>query len=100
MWLKYQCLKCLHVASLAINGIIYSLKGLRMYTNQLVRWHLINMGSPKDFQSVHFHGQTFLHKKTTSYRQSIYPLLPGKHSLYTDLLISDKKARLYSLKSC
>uniref|UniRef100_A0A8D3DBC5 ferroxidase n=1 Tax=Scophthalmus maximus TaxID=52904 RepID=A0A8D3DBC5_SCOMX len=60
-----------------INGIIYNLKGLRMYTNQLVRWHLINMGSPKDFQSVHFHGQTFLHKKITSYRQAVYPLLPG-----------------------
>uniref|UniRef100_A0A8D3AH48 ferroxidase n=1 Tax=Scophthalmus maximus TaxID=52904 RepID=A0A8D3AH48_SCOMX len=61
----------------SINGIIYNLKGLRMYTNQLVRWHLINMGSPKDFQSVHFHGQTFLHKKITSYRQAVYPLLPG-----------------------
>ncbi|XP_042350292.1 coagulation factor V [Plectropomus leopardus] len=61
----------------SINGIIYSLKGLRMYTNQLVRWHLINMGSPRDFQSIHFHGQTFLHKKITSYRQAVYPLLPG-----------------------
>ncbi|XP_071340273.1 coagulation factor V [Trachinotus anak] len=61
----------------SINGIIYNLKGLRMYTDHLVRWHLINMGSPKDFQSVHFHGQTFLHKKTTSYRQAVYPLLPG-----------------------
>uniref|UniRef100_A0A671Y3N9 ferroxidase n=1 Tax=Sparus aurata TaxID=8175 RepID=A0A671Y3N9_SPAAU len=61
----------------SINGIIYNLKGLRMYTNQLVCWHLINMGSPKDFQSVHFHGQTFLHRKTTSYRQAVYPLLPG-----------------------
>ncbi|XP_041663458.1 coagulation factor V [Cheilinus undulatus] len=61
----------------SINGIIYNLKGLRMYTNQLVAWHLINMGSPKDFQSVHFHGQTFLHKKTNSYRQAVHPLLPG-----------------------
>lgn len=64
--------------SKAINGIIYNLKGLRMYTNQLVNWHLINMGSPRDYQSVHFHGQTFLHKKTTSYRQAVFPLLPGK----------------------
>uniref|UniRef100_A0A3Q4HQX0 Coagulation factor V n=1 Tax=Neolamprologus brichardi TaxID=32507 RepID=A0A3Q4HQX0_NEOBR len=62
---------------LAINGIIHSLKGLRMYTNQLVTWHLINMGSPNDFHSVHFHGQTFIHKKSTSYRQAVYPLLPG-----------------------
>uniref|UniRef100_A0A669BB47 ferroxidase n=1 Tax=Oreochromis niloticus TaxID=8128 RepID=A0A669BB47_ORENI len=54
-----------------------SLKGLRMYTNQLVTWHLINLGSPNDIHSVHFHGQTFIHKKTTSYRQAVYPLLPG-----------------------
>uniref|UniRef100_A0A665V4S1 Coagulation factor V n=1 Tax=Echeneis naucrates TaxID=173247 RepID=A0A665V4S1_ECHNA len=61
----------------SINGIIFNLKGLRMYTNQLARWHLINMGSPKDVQSIHFHGQTFLNKKTSSYRQAVYPLLPG-----------------------
>ncbi|XP_077393254.1 coagulation factor V isoform X2 [Festucalex cinctus] len=61
----------------SINGITYSLKGLRMYTNQLIRWHLINMGSPKDFQSIHFHGQTFLHTTTTSNRHAVYPLLPG-----------------------
>ncbi|CAB1421067.1 unnamed protein product [Pleuronectes platessa] len=61
----------------SINGIIYNLKGLRMSTQQLVHWHLINMGSPKDFQSVYFHGQTFLHRGTSSYRQAVYPLLPG-----------------------
>ncbi|KAM4557980.1 coagulation factor V isoform 2-T2 [Odontesthes bonariensis] len=61
----------------SINGIIHSLKGLRMYTNQLVCWHLINMGSPIDFHSVNFHGQTFIHKKTKGYRQAVYPLLPG-----------------------
>uniref|UniRef100_A0A3B5MK47 Coagulation factor V n=1 Tax=Xiphophorus couchianus TaxID=32473 RepID=A0A3B5MK47_9TELE len=61
----------------AINGIIYSLKGLRMYTNQLVRWHLINMGSPKDVHSVYFHGQTFQDVKTKRYRQAVFPLLPG-----------------------
>ncbi|XP_066542296.1 coagulation factor V isoform X2 [Hoplias malabaricus] len=61
----------------AINGIIYSLKGLRMYTNQLVKWHLINMGSPKDFHSINFHGQTFVNKHTQDQRQGVYPLLPG-----------------------
>ncbi|XP_060944214.1 coagulation factor V [Limanda limanda] len=61
----------------SINGIIYNLKGLRMSTHQLVHWHLINMGSPKDFQSVHFHGQTFLYRGTSSSRQAVYPLLPG-----------------------
>uniref|UniRef100_A0A3Q2C9B7 Coagulation factor V n=1 Tax=Cyprinodon variegatus TaxID=28743 RepID=A0A3Q2C9B7_CYPVA len=61
----------------SINGIIYSLKGLRMYTNQLVKWHLINMGSPKDVHSVYFHGQTFTHVKSRSSRQAVFPLLPG-----------------------
>jgi len=67
----------LHFVSSAINGIIYSLKGLRMYTKQLVKWHLINMGSPKDLHSVHFHGQTFINKELKDHRQGVYPLLPG-----------------------
>ena len=65
------------LCSPAINGIVYSLKGLRMYTDQVVRWHLLNMGSQRDVHSVYFHGQTFLHKQTKSYRQSVFPLLPG-----------------------
>uniref|UniRef100_A0A3Q4ACE4 Plastocyanin-like domain-containing protein n=1 Tax=Mola mola TaxID=94237 RepID=A0A3Q4ACE4_MOLML len=88
----------------SINGIVYNLKGLRMYTNQLVCWHLINMGSPHDFQSVHFHGQTFLHKKTTSYRRAIYPLLPGGHNCllikcnnYYSQIVFFLKVTLYSI---
>ncbi|XP_060784747.1 coagulation factor V [Neoarius graeffei] len=61
----------------AINGIVYSLKGLRMYANRLVHWHLINMGSPKDFHSIHFHGQTFVKKHNDPHRQGVFPLLPG-----------------------
>ncbi|XP_072301026.1 coagulation factor V [Eucyclogobius newberryi] len=79
-----------------INGIIHSLKGLRMYTNQLVRWHLINMGSPKDFQSVHFHGQTFLHKKIKSYKQAVYPLLPGS---FATLEMIPSKPGLWQLET-
>ncbi|KAK2905616.1 coagulation factor V isoform X1 [Channa argus] len=80
----------------SINGIIYNLKGLRMYTNQLVCWHLINLGSHKDFQSVHFHGQTFLHKKTTSYRQAVYPLLPGS---FATLEMYPSKPGLWQLET-
>ncbi|KAL2081363.1 hypothetical protein ACEWY4_023216 [Coilia grayii] len=61
----------------AINGIVYALKGLRMYTNQLANWHLINMGAANDVQSIHFHGQTFLNHQSKLHRQSVYPLLPG-----------------------
>ncbi|XP_078118780.1 coagulation factor V [Sander vitreus] len=80
----------------SINGITYNLKGLRMYTKQLVCWYLINMGSPKDFQSVHFHGQTFLHKKTTSYRQAVYPLLPGS---FATLEMYPSKPGLWQLET-
>ncbi|XP_059198172.1 coagulation factor V [Centropristis striata] len=80
----------------SINGIIFSLKGLRMYTNQLVCWHLINMGSPKDFQSIHFHGQTFLHKKISSYRQAVHPLLPGS---FTTLEMYPSKPGLWQLET-
>ncbi|XP_037543004.1 coagulation factor V [Nematolebias whitei] len=79
-----------------INGIIYSLKGLRMYTKQLVRWHLINMGSPKDFQSIHFHGQTFIHKKTKDYRQAVHPLLPGS---FATLEMYPSKPGLWQLET-
>ncbi|KAK2840349.1 hypothetical protein Q5P01_014089 [Channa striata] len=80
----------------SINGIIFNLKGLRMYNNHLVCWHLINLGSPKDFQSINFHGQTFLHKKTTSYRQAVYPLLPGS---FATLEMYPSKPGLWQLET-
>ncbi|XDV30260.1 hypothetical protein PO909_033215 [Leuciscus waleckii] len=80
----------------AINGIIYSLKGLRMYTNQLVKWHLINMGSPKDLHSVHFHGQTFINKELKDHRQGVYPLLPGG---FATLEMLPSKPGLWQLES-
>uniref|UniRef100_A0AAR2IT94 ferroxidase n=1 Tax=Pygocentrus nattereri TaxID=42514 RepID=A0AAR2IT94_PYGNA len=80
----------------SINGIIYSLKGLRMYTKQLVKWHLINMGSPKDFHSIHFHGQTFLNKHTRDQRQGVYPLLPGG---FATLEMEPSKPGLWLLES-
>ncbi|XP_069492582.1 coagulation factor V [Ambystoma mexicanum] len=61
----------------AINGIIYNLPGLKMYTNELVRWHLLNMGGLKDIHVVHFHGQTFTEKNNHESQLSAYPLLPG-----------------------
>ncbi|KAA0715627.1 V Activated protein C cofactor Coagulation factor [Triplophysa tibetana] len=80
----------------AINGIIYSLKGLRMYTNQVAKWHLINMGSPKDLHSVHFHGQTFINKELRDHRQGVYPLLPGG---FATLEMLPSKPGLWQLES-
>ncbi|XP_009979414.1 PREDICTED: coagulation factor V [Tauraco erythrolophus] len=61
----------------AINGITYNLQGLRMYEGELVRWHLLNMGGPKDIHVVHFHGQTFIEQGQPKYQLGTYPLLPG-----------------------
>uniref|UniRef100_A0A8C6X341 Plastocyanin-like domain-containing protein n=1 Tax=Naja naja TaxID=35670 RepID=A0A8C6X341_NAJNA len=39
----------------AINGIPYQLQGLKMYKDENVHWHLLNMGGPKDIHVVNFH---------------------------------------------
>ncbi|XP_077472587.1 coagulation factor V [Stigmatopora argus] len=80
----------------SINGIMYNLKGLRMYTNQSVYWHLINMGSPKDFHSVHFHGQTFLRTTNSVNRHAVYPLLPGS---FATLKMYPSKPGLWLMES-
>uniref|UniRef100_A0A8C3CGB1 ferroxidase n=1 Tax=Cairina moschata TaxID=8855 RepID=A0A8C3CGB1_CAIMO len=61
----------------AINGITYNLQGLKMYEGELVRWHLLNMGGPKDIHVVHFHGQTFVEQGEPKYQLGTYTLLPG-----------------------
>ncbi|XP_027753564.1 coagulation factor V [Empidonax traillii] len=61
----------------AINGITYSLQGLRMYEGEPVRWHLLNMGGPKDIHVVHFHGQTFIEQGEPEHQLGTYTLLPG-----------------------
>ncbi|XP_038613796.1 coagulation factor V [Tachyglossus aculeatus] len=61
----------------AINGFVTYLPGLRMYQDELVHWHLLNMGSSQDLHVIHFHGQTLLEGGTQAHRLGVYPLLPG-----------------------
>ncbi|XP_071416980.1 coagulation factor V isoform X1 [Pithys albifrons albifrons] len=61
----------------AINGITYNLQGLRMYEDEPVRWHLLNMGGPKDIHVIHFHGQTFIEQGDPGHQLGTYTLLPG-----------------------
>ncbi|XP_040307656.1 coagulation factor V isoform X1 [Herpailurus yagouaroundi] len=61
----------------AINGMIYSLPGLRMYEQEWVRLHLLNMGGSRDIHVVHFHGQTLLENGTQQHQLGVWPLLPG-----------------------
>ncbi|XP_034369380.1 coagulation factor V isoform X1 [Arvicanthis niloticus] len=61
----------------AINGMIYNLPGLRMYEQEWVRLHLLNMGGSQDIHVVHFHGQTLLDNRTKQHQLGVWPLLPG-----------------------
>ncbi|XP_005398245.1 PREDICTED: coagulation factor V [Chinchilla lanigera] len=61
----------------AINGMIYNLPGLRMYEQEWVRLHLLNMGGSRDIHVVHFHGQTLLENGTQQHQLGVWPLLPG-----------------------
>ncbi|KAM3934982.1 coagulation factor V [Leptodactylus fuscus] len=61
----------------AINGITYNLQGFNMYQNELVRWHMLNMGGPKDIHVVNFHGQTMKERIQTEYTHPAYTLMPG-----------------------
>ncbi|XP_051042098.1 coagulation factor V isoform X2 [Phodopus roborovskii] len=61
----------------AINGMIYNLPGLRMYEQEWVRLHLLNMGGSQDIHVVHFHGQILLDNSTKQHQLGVWPLLPG-----------------------
>ncbi|XP_008523772.2 coagulation factor V [Equus przewalskii] len=61
----------------AINGMIYNLPGLKMYEQERVRLHLLNMGGSRDIHVVHFHGQTLLENGTQQHQLGVWPLLPG-----------------------
>ncbi|KAM4044098.1 coagulation factor V [Anomaloglossus baeobatrachus] len=61
----------------AINGITYNLQGFNMHQNELVRWHMLNMGGPKDIHVVNFHGQIMTEKINAEFQHPAYPLMPG-----------------------
>nr|XP_015100590.1 coagulation factor V isoform X1 [Vicugna pacos] len=61
----------------AINGMINNLPGLRMYEQEWVRLHLLNVGGSQDIHVVHFHGQTLLENGTQQHQLGVWPLLPG-----------------------
>lgn len=61
-----------------INGFVFgNLKGLEMYQKEKVDWYLVGIGNEVDMHTVHFHGQTFLHKRVAYHREDVYDLFPG-----------------------
>ncbi|KAG8589698.1 hypothetical protein GDO81_006499 [Engystomops pustulosus] len=48
-----------------------------MEQNELVRWHMLNMGGPKDIHVINFHGQTMTERIQAEHQYTSYPLMPG-----------------------
>lgn len=62
----------------AINGFVAeTLPGLMVAQHQLVRWHLLNVGSDEEYHAVHFHGLPFIVHSEDDHRMGIYQLFPG-----------------------
>lgn len=67
-----------NVFPLAINGFVAeSLPGLMVAQHQLVRWHLLNVGSDAEYHAVHFHGLPFIVHTEENHRMGVYQLFPG-----------------------
>lgn len=61
-----------------INGFVFgNLEGLVMYQTEKVDFYLVGMGNEVDMHTVHFHGQTFIHKSVGYHREDVYDLFPG-----------------------
>ncbi|KAF7251115.1 Coagulation factor V [Varanus komodoensis] len=80
----------------AINGIQYQLQGLLMYTDEVVQWHLLNMGGPQDIHVINFHGQTFTEQGMEDHQLGVYPLLSGS---FTTVEMTPSKAGVWLLET-
>lgn len=68
-----------HLFSTAINGYVAeTLPGLLVARYELVRWHLLNVGSDGEYHAVHFHGLPFTIHTEQRHRMGVYNLFPGK----------------------
>ncbi|XP_031718703.1 coagulation factor VIII [Anarrhichthys ocellatus] len=62
----------------AINGYVAeTLPGLLVAQHQLVRWHLLNVGSDGEYHAVQFHGLPFTVHTGKEHRMGVYNLFPG-----------------------
>ncbi|XP_042275527.1 coagulation factor VIII [Thunnus maccoyii] len=62
----------------AINGYVAeTLPGLLVAQHQLVRWHLLNVGSDGEYHAAHFHGLPFTVHTEQQHRMGVYNLFPG-----------------------
>ncbi|XP_069140147.1 hephaestin-like protein [Argopecten irradians] len=63
-----------------VNGKIYgNLHGLQMETDEKVAWYILGLGSSFDIHTVHFHGQTFIHRDNVRHRGDVVEVFPGTY---------------------
>lgn len=61
-----------------VNGYINgNAKGFLMNMYDKVAWYVFSFGSEEDIHSIHFHGQTMIHKDGHSHRVDVIDVFPG-----------------------
>ncbi|XP_053407301.1 hephaestin-like isoform X2 [Mercenaria mercenaria] len=72
----------------SINGyILGNTPGMVMENNEHVTWYVMGFGSEDDYHTVHFHGQTYVHRTAKSHRGDVLEVFPGTYEtvdMYTD----------------
>lgn len=72
----------------SINGyILGNTPGMVMEVDEHVTWYVMGLGSEDDYHTVHFHGQTYVHRTAKSHRGDVVEVFPGTYEtvdMYTD----------------
>lgn len=64
----------------SINGYVFgNTPGMVMEVNENITWYVIGLGSEPDYHTVHFHGQTYLHKTSQTHRGDVVEVFPGTY---------------------
>lgn len=64
----------------SINGCIYNnLPGLVMHVGETVAWYGMGLGVSEDIHTIHFHGQTFIHRTTHDHTGDVIEVFPGTY---------------------
>ncbi len=63
----------------SVSGLIYgNLRGLNMGEGERIAWHILGLGSNLDFHPIHFHGQTFIQRRSSAHRDDVVEVFPAQ----------------------
>lgn len=64
----------------SINGFVFgNTPGMVMEMDEHVTWYVMGLGSEDDYHTVHFHGQTYIHRTAKSHRGDVVEVFPGTY---------------------